>query len=438
MVVQRFDLGNQSVVNMDKFNFQLNFLERLIYGKSAERFEDKVLLFTTLAISVILIISTIFNITVGLKGSIVVSTIIGIFVYFGLFLLGRFINRGVFYSWIVSISSLIYADILWYINYGSAGPIFPLFVVLYAFLILVFNKKYFIWVSLLLIINLGALFLIELNVPDAIGFYPDNKTRLYDIYIGLIFSLMIIFAFITTIKRNYIREYERAKMSDRLKSAFVANLSHEIRTPLNAIVGFSSLISDTEVQESDRKMYEDQIVRNSDYLLNLIEDIIDVSKIESNQLKVKIEPIDIVPVINKVVQSFRLTIPANKKVNVVAECHSEKMIIRVDQLRFEQILRNLLSNAVKFTDEGSIEVSCEKKNDYYVFSVKDTGIGIHIEHQKIIFDRFMKIDNSKQHLYRGTGIGLFLSKQLVEMFGGKIWVESEVGKGSVFFFTIPV
>lgn len=438
MVVQRFDLDNQSVVNMDKFNFQFNFLERLIYGKSTERFEDKVLLFTTLAISVILIISTIFNITFGLKGSIVVSTIIGIFIYFGLFIFGRFVNRGAFYSWIVSITSLIYADILWYINYGSAGPVFPLFVVLYAFLILVFSKRYFIWVSLLLIINLGVLFFIEFNIPEAIGFYPDNKTRLFDQYIGLIFCLMIIFAFITTIKKNYVREYERAKMSDRLKSAFVANLSHEIRTPLNAIVGFSSLIAESDVKEVDRKMYEDQIVRNSDYLLNLIEDIIDVSKIESNQLNVKIESVDIVPVIYRVVQSFRLTIPANKKVHVVAECHTERMIIRVDQLRFEQILRNLLSNAVKFTDEGFIEVSCERSNDFYTFSVKDTGIGIHIDHQKIIFDRFMKIDNSKQHLYRGTGIGLFLSRQLVEIFGGKIWVESEVGKGSNFYFTIPV
>jgi signal transduction histidine kinase len=438
LVVQRFDLANQLVVNMDQFNSQFSFLERLIYGKSTVRFEDKVLLFTTLAISVILIISTIFNISFGLKGAIVVSTAIGIFVYLGLFLFGRLYTRGALYSWIVSFTSLGYADILWFINYGSAGPVFPLFVVLFAFLILVFSKRYLIWISLLLVVNLVVLFLFELNFPDAIGFYPDNKTRLYDVYIGLIFSLMIIFAFITTIKKNYIREYERAKMSDRLKSAFVANLSHEIRTPLNAIVGFSSLISEADVQESERKLYEDQIARNSDYLLNLIEDIIDVSKIESNQLNVKIEPVDIVPVISRVVQSFRLTIPADKKVNVVAECHKEKMIIRVDQLRFEQILRNLLSNAVKFTDEGSIEVSCEKKNDYYTFAVKDTGIGIHIEHQKIIFDRFMKIDNSKQHLYRGTGIGLFLSKQLVEMFGGKIWVESEVGKGSVFYFTIPV
>jgi len=104
----------------------------------------------------------------------------------------------------------------------------------------------------------------------------------------------------------------------------------------------------------------------------------------------------------------------------------------------EQILRNLISNAIKFTPEGRIEVGCRKEKELNTFWVKDTGIGIHADHQQVIFDRFMKIENDKQHLYRGTGIGLFISKQLVEMFGGKIWVESELGIGSTFYFTIPV
>ena len=428
------------VVGMNKNNTVSGFLEKLVYGKSAERFEDKIPLFTTLAISLILVISTSFNIAFGLKTEIILSSAVGVVLYFSLFLFGRLLDKKNTYSWLVSILSLVYLDYLWLINYGSLGPILALFVVLYAFLILVFNRKFFFLISMVILADLIMLFLFELKYPDLIGTYPSNRSRLFDVYIGLIFCLMVIFAFMATIKKNYIREYERAKMSDRLKSAFVANLSHEIRTPLNAIVGFSSLISDTDVPEADKKMYEDQIIRNSDYLLNLIEDIIDVSKIESNQLTVKVIELNIVPVITRVVQSFQLTIPLDKKVKVVAECKSNsgQMIVKVDQLRFEQILRNLLSNAVKFTEEGYIEVSCQRDGSFYVLSVKDTGIGIHIDHQKIIFDRFMKIDNSKQHLYRGTGIGLFLSRQLVEMFGGKIWVESEVGKGSNFYFTIPV
>jgi signal transduction histidine kinase len=125
--------------------------------------------------------------------------------------------------------------------------------------------------------------------------------------------------------------------------------------------------------------------------------------------------------------------------NVTVKCLLDmpQIIIRVDRVRFEQILRNLLSNAVKFTENGIIEVSCQRVSEFFAFSVKDTGIGIHSDHHEAIFDRFIKIDNTKQHLYRGTGIGLFLSKQLVEMFGGNIWLESEVGKGSTFYFTIP-
>lgn len=415
------------------------FWEKLVFGKSANRFEDRILLFTTLAVSVVLIISTTFNFAIGLKFEIGLSSAIGFVLYLGLFFLGRLTKRKNTYAWMVGVVSLVYADYLWLVNYGSFGPILPLFIVLYAFLILVFNRKFFLVISLLLFFNLLGLLLFELNFPETIGKYPDDKSRLFDEYIGILFCLMIIFSFIAAIKKNYIREYERAKMSDRLKSAFVANLSHEIRTPLNAIVGFSSLISDTDVSKAERKMYEEQITRNSDYLLNLIEDIIDVSKIESNQLAVKISEINIAPVISKVVESFQLTGPTEKKVSVMARCSpfSDQLFIKIDQLRFEQILRNLLSNAVKFTEEGVIEVSCRREGAFYVFSVKDTGIGIHIEHQKIIFDRFTKIDNSKQHLYRGTGIGLFLSKQLVEMFGGSIWVESEVGKGSTFYFTIP-
>jgi signal transduction histidine kinase len=214
-------------------------------------------------------------------------------------------------------------------------------------------------------------------------------------------------------------------------------MSHEIRTPLNAIVGFSSLITDPEISEEEKKIFVEHVNRNSDYLLSLIEDIIDVSKIESNQLTVKIKEVDVVPLIRQIAESFQLTVPSDKNIEIVTNIELPKLIVAVDRLRLEQILRNLVSNAVKFTDKGYIEISCKKDKEFYLFSVKDTGIGIQPEHQKVIFERFMKIDNSKQSLYRGTGIGLFLSKQLVEIFGGKIWVESELGKGSAFHFTIP-
>lgn len=413
-------------------------VQRLILGESAKRFEDRLLINTTLAISAILAVSTGFNVFLELKGSIIGSTILGSLLYFSLFLFGRFINRGIQFYWITSILSMLYADLIWFLNYGSAGPVMPIFVVFYAFLILVFDSKYFYYISIVLYLNILALFLFELHFNELMGDYPDLETRLFDNYVGVIFSFLIIYSFIAAIKRNYILQYKEARKSDLLKSAFVANMSHEIRTPLNSIVGFSSLIAEEDLTPEQKALYNNQIQTNSDYLLQLIEDIIDVSKIESNQLSMRIRKVEIVPMMEKLAHSFQLSISENKDVEIVTHVDGEGFVVMADPIRLEQVLRNLLSNAVKFTEKGQIEMGCHKSGSYYNFYVKDSGIGLHLENHTIIFDRFMKIDNDKQHLYRGTGIGLYLSKQLVEMLGGKIWVESQLGKGACFYFTIPV
>lgn len=415
-----------------------HILTNLVFGKSVNCFEDKLSLLTSFSITVILTLSTIFNHLAGLKESIVILSAAGTLLYFSIYLLGRLVGVGSLLYWLTGFISLVFADVIWWTNYGSNGPVMPLFVVLYAYLILVFKRRYFLFISVLLYANLLGLFLIELSFYEEMGNYPDQKTQIMDIYMGMLFSFLVIYSFMIAIKKNYIREYERAKTSDRLKSAFLANMSHEIRTPLNAIVGFSSLITEPDFTDEDKKMFREQIAGNSEYLISLMEDIIDVSKIESNQLTMKIEEVNVVPLIRQITQSFQHSVMLEKNVTVVDNLGVSKLMVRVDQLRFGQILRNLLSNAIKFTDEGTIEVGCKKKNGFFIFSVKDTGIGIHTEHQQIIFDRFIKIENDIQHLHRGTGIGLFLSRQLVEKFGGKIWVESEVGKGSVFYFTIPV
>ncbi|MBL7973124.1 MAG: HAMP domain-containing histidine kinase [Prolixibacteraceae bacterium] len=411
-------------------------LRNLIFGKSAIDFEDQLSLLTSISISFILILSTVFNSVAGLKNSLVILSAAGALLYFGLYLWGRIAGLGRIFYWIIGLVSLFYADLVWYVNYGSKGPIMPLFVVLYAYLILVFSRKQFVVISVLLYLNLLLLFVVELVFSEEIGDYPDARTRIMDNYMGIVFCLLVIYSFLAAIKKNYIREFERAKMSDQLKSAFLANMSHEIRTPLNSIVGFSSLITEPDFTDDDKRMFREQIASNSNYLLNLIEDIIDVSKLESNQLAVKVQDVDVVPLIRQISQAFQLSVNPGKNVVVVNRLGTSKMVVRVDPVRLGQILRNLLSNAVKFTEEGEIEVGCIKENGFFVFFVKDSGIGIHTEHHQVIFDRFFKIENNT-NLYPGTGIGLFLSKQLVEMFGGRIWVESEVGKGANFYFTIP-
>lgn len=413
-------------------------LQNLIFGKSVERFEVRLLMITTFSISVILAVSTTFDIILGLKPSIAIVSAAGTLIYFSLYLFERLISRNRFIFLITSVITLVFIDGLWFVNYGSNGPITPLFIVFYAFLILVFDRRYYLTISALLFLNLFGLYFIELLYPEQIGFYPDLNTRIDDNYIGMLFNLLVIFPFISAIKKNYIQEYERAKMSDQLKSAFLANMSHEIRTPLNAIVGFSSLMSDPDIPAEDKKSFDREISQNSDYLVRLIDDIIDVSRIESNQLTFKIQEVDVVSMVRQITGSFQLAILPGKNVKIIENLNISELKIRVDKARLEQILHNLLSNAVKFTECGNIEVGCQTGKEFVTFSVKDTGIGIPPENQTIIFERFTKIDCNKHLFQRGTGIGLFLSKKLVEMFGGKIWVESVPGKGSNFYFTIPV
>lgn len=424
-----------------KKHFKTSLFEKvlaLILGLKVRGFEERVTLVTILLMVVILIIATISNFFMGLKASIIISSGVGVIVFMLTYLYGRLFSIGSKYLWVTSIMFLLFIDIMWFVNYGSHGPNMPFFIILYAFMILIFDRKYFLFISSILLLNIIVLYLLESKYSAEIGDYANNLIRLNDNYTSMVFSLIAIYAFMTTIKSNYVHEFERAKKADQLKSAFLANMSHEIRTPLNAIVGFSSLMADPDITDVDKISFEEQVSRNSDYLLSLIDDIIDVSKIESNQLTINVREVDIVPLILQLTETFQLGTQSKKNVKVVAKLDSTKLILHIDKVRLEQILRNLLANAVKFTEEGTIEVSCIKGNGFYMFAVKDTGIGIHVDHQLVIFDRFMKVENSKQHLYRGTGIGLFLSKNLVELFGGKIWVESEVGVGSTFYFTIPV
>lgn len=409
-----------------------------IFGDNSVSFEDRLLLSSTLFISAFMLISIISNIFMKLDSAIVLTSILGLVIFVLIYLVLRLVKRTRTVYVITGLIMLLFVDAVWYVNYGSDGPVLLFFIVLYSFVILLFQRKYYLHITVILVANVGLLFLYESLGTGQLGEYPDKETRILDNYLGFFICIAIILSFLTSIKWNYIRESEKAKKADQLKSAFLANMSHEIRTPLNAIVGFSSLMTDPEVSAEDKNIFEQQIVSNSDYLLNLIEDIIDVSKIESNQLVVNVREYDVIPIINQIIHSFKLIDKSKNKVEIKNIIRYDVLRMKIDHVRFEQIFRNLLSNALKFTEVGLIEVDCIKGHDFHTFLVKDTGIGIHVDNQKAIFDRFVKIENNKQHLYRGTGIGLFLSKELVELFGGEIWVKSDLGKGSVFYFTLPV
>ncbi|NPA36492.1 MAG: hypothetical protein GXO47_06550 [Chlorobi bacterium] len=240
-------------------------------------------------------------------------------------------------------------------------------------------------------------------------------------------------------------ELEQAKIqaeeSDKLKTAFLSNMSHEIRTPMNAIIGFSELLASSGLSEDERRMYANMVKTNSDSLLTLLNDIIDISMIESGQLKLKYSNVDVKKIMEDTYVNFSESgVLAEKKgLRLIFNNDvDDKIVIYTDYYRLQQILNNLIGNAQKFTHEGVVEIGYKKNNNEVVFFVKDTGIGISEENLQKIFNRFYKKGDTGKVLYAGNGLGLTITKNLIEALNGRIWVESEEGKGSVFYFTLPL
>jgi signal transduction histidine kinase len=236
---------------------------------------------------------------------------------------------------------------------------------------------------------------------------------------------------------------ERAEESDRLKTAFLANMSHEIRTPMNAIVGFSYLLTDPESTDEAKTEYTKIIRSNGEVLMNIINDILDISIIEAGQLKTKIKQVQVVDILDDIILHFEKEKERLKKeqVNFIKDFDKIplSLTLNTDKIRLSQVISNLVSNALKYTDAGSITVGL-RLNDLneVLFYVKDTGVGIASEKHKQIFDRFNKVHSeSENKLYSGTGLGLAICNELVKHLGGKIWLDSYPGRGSTFYFTIP-
>lgn len=237
---------------------------------------------------------------------------------------------------------------------------------------------------------------------------------------------------------------EKAEESDRLKTAFLSNMSHEIRTPMNAIVGFTSLLSDTELTDETKEELINHINNNTDTLLKLIDDILDIAKIESGQLKINYKEFSIHQALDALIPIYdeKKRILNKKDIKFKVTQYKKDIVVKSDPLRLQQILINLIDNAFKFTEKGEVEVGFDIKQadnmNNVIFFVIDTGIGMSEEQMGVIFKRFSKIEDNKVKFYRGAGLGLTISKNIVELLGGNLSVESEIGKGSKFQFTLPL
>jgi signal transduction histidine kinase len=242
-------------------------------------------------------------------------------------------------------------------------------------------------------------------------------------------------------EKALIKAKEKAEESDQLKSAFLANLSHEIRTPLNGILGFTELLKFTDITQEKRDQYIDIVYSNGNYLLEIINDIIEIAHIEAKQVNTKFEKFDINLLSNEIESALRVAIPSDKNITLINKTSLplHQATIVSDKLKLKQILNNLLSNAIKYTSEGNISFGCQLNSNKNIhFFVKDEGIGIRKEHQGIIFDRFRQVNHKNEFFQSGSGLGLAITKSYVDLMGGEIWLESEFGKGSQFHFTLPI
>ncbi|MGC9354446.1 MAG: PAS domain S-box protein [Mariniphaga sp.] len=237
---------------------------------------------------------------------------------------------------------------------------------------------------------------------------------------------------------DLIAAKEKAEESDRLKSAFLANMSHEIRTPMNGILGFTELLKEPKLTGEEKNEYIKIIQKSGQRMLNTINDLIEISKIESGSLELKLKEVNVNEQLDYIYNFFK---PETENKGLAFKLHKalpvEQVIVETDQEKLNGVLMNLIKNAIKYTNQGGIEMGYRVVENTLEFFVKDTGIGIEKKHREFVFERFAQADISLSKPYEGAGLGLSIAKAYVEILGGKIWFESESSKGSQFYFTIP-
>lgn len=344
--------------------------------------------------------------------------------------------------WMFSLVMMLILSGEWFFNAGSQGSILYIYYSLLCLLLFLTEKIKRFLIIAVLFLNISLLFLIEYYNPEWVKMYDSPIARYSDLFTILILSFILIAFVVGYAKNSYLNEKLKAEESDKLKSAFLANMSHEIRTPLNGILGFSELLGYPSTTDDDRKEYTKIIRRASDDLLNIVNDIIDISKIEAGLMNIYETDCHLNQLMQEIHSLFMIKKVQLKKENIEIKVNNmlndNRCQIKTDPLRLKQIMVNLLGNALKFTETGTVEFGYTlSTNKTLLFYVKDTGIGISEQNIELIFERFRQSDYSINRKYGGTGLGLSISKGFIDLLGGKMWVKSQEDKGSTFYFNLP-
>ena len=422
-----------------------------------EKFKEKIVFSSLLIGSILGFISFIFSLLAWDRAENKIHFLIDFFLLFLFFIPLLFYKRlGIKPKTTIILVGILMLTFVDFYRHGIFSDNKILLILIPIFVFLGYNQRKTILVLLIstLIYIVIAVLYLEGNIQPVTD-YAERASH-YDVWVMNFMLILIVAVVIFIVIKMFIDIYnnlvkklrsqnenlrkakERAEESDKLKSAFLANMSHEIRTPMNGILGFAELLKKPELSVERQKQYVSIIRESGERMLNIINDIVDISRIEAGLMKVDLKESNLNEQIEYIYTFFKPE-AESKGINLSFRnsLPDREAIIKTDREKLFAIFTNLVKNAIKYTNEGLIEIGYRKKGSFLELYVKDTGIGIQKNRQKVIFERFIQADIENKMVQQGSGLGLSISKAFIEMLGGKIWVESEEGSGSTFYFTLP-
>ncbi|MCG8699966.1 MAG: HAMP domain-containing histidine kinase [Bacteroidales bacterium] len=362
------------------------------------------------------------------------------FFYFIIYIISRVFRKHQLAIWLVLLCSFVVLDILWLTSAGSNGPIPYTFIILLLAIVLLSNKWKTLLLFVIFLINLLIVYKLEEAFPEYLYNYENDIKRKTDVVISIILYSIVCAVIMANAKQNYLSEKIKAIQAEKLKTSFLANVSHEIISPMMSIKGFVQLLQEDNITKVQKEKYHHMIDENLEYLLRIVNDMMDMSRIEADELEILPAKFKIDSLLTSIETNFQQELKSNKIRGVQLSYLNAGSddTITTDSARLEEILNNLIQNAILYTPKGYVRFGFTNYDSSYTFYVLDTGIGIEEKHLSFIFDRFYRVENKAiNYPYKTTGIGLTIAQKMVHTLGGNIWVQSTPGKGSTFYFNLP-